>query len=251
MTGGRSLVNDEHKRPRFQFRLKSLLFVTLALAVLFSVCGRVIQNYHAQQEAREKLVALGGWVQSEPVTGLKWLAPLFGEDYFTDVRIVAINPWRHRDGEDLRNWNFTSTMRQTSGMLIPLRDEHLELLKSFPNLERLSLDFTEVSDAAMVHLAGAEKLTDLSLALTGVTDAGLARLTHLKNLEHLDLFGTRVTDAGIAHLAKLPKLKRLDLRGTQVTDEGEQLLRQHLPNVEILRRPLDGPVRSRRLEIER
>jgi len=244
-------------RPRFQFRLRSLLLVMLTLAILFSASGRVLRSYHVQNEAREELVALGGFVQSEPAAGLQWLTPIFGDEYFSNVRGVALGPWTGTIGN---NFLMIGGPRRPNNQLLQLSgqgdqqisDEDLSRLAALPDLERLFLNFTDISDAALVFVARANKLTDLRLAQTHISDAGLAYLAHLENLQSLDLFGTNITDAGIEHLAALPNLKRIDLRGTQVTDAGEEALRRSLPDVEILRRPLDGPIDStRRPSIER
>ena len=58
----------------------------------------------------------------------------------------------------------------------------------------------------MVLLAELHKLQRLSVEWTRVTDAGLARISRLPELQHLHLCGTLVTDLGIEHLKSLPSL---------------------------------------------
>lgn len=99
-------------------------------------------------------------------------------------------------------------------------DEQLIFLDSFPDLERLDLRATRITDAGLAHLKGCLRLRSLSLnSVCGVTDAGLSHLSNLADLERLDLQGTGVTSKGIAHLAKLPRLRALRLSGDRITDD--------------------------------
>ena len=85
-------------------------------------------------------------------------------------------------------------------------------------LETLSLDFSRVTGAGLVHLAGLTSLTSLNLYECGpFPDAAMAHLAGLVALTDLNLLNSRLTDAGIAHLRGLTKLTHLDLRSTKVT----------------------------------
>lgn len=99
-------------------------------------------------------------------------------------------------------------------------DEDLSCLSSLPDLERLDLRATRITDAGLVHLKGCPRLRSLTLiSVSGVTDAGLEHLKGLAHLEQLDLQGTGVTSKGFVHLAKLPRLRALKLSGERITDE--------------------------------
>ncbi|HET6884344.1 MAG TPA: M56 family metallopeptidase [Pirellulales bacterium] len=93
------------------------------------------------------------------------------------------------------------------------------------NLRHLDLSGTAVSDQGVSHLRRLEKLEWLDLSGTAVTDKGLAALTNLKNLEIVSFDGTPITDAGVAYLAKLPRLGALGLSGTAIGDAGLEHLR--------------------------
>ena len=85
-------------------------------------------------------------------------------------------------------------------------------LKGLPRLERLNLQNAKVTD--LTPLKGLGKLKSLNLQNTKVTD-----LTALKGMPHLEglcLQNTQVTD--LTPLKGLPKLERLDLQNTKVTD---------------------------------
>ena len=104
-------------------------------------------------------------------------------------------------------------------------DADLVQLKQFPDLERLNLSETAVTESGLKHLKGLTKLRVLRLR-RAANDAGLAHLKELPNLQVLDLFQTEITDAGLKQVAQMKKLKELDIRRTnRVGDEGIALLK--------------------------
>jgi len=139
-------------------------------------------------------------------------------------------------------------------------DESMALVKGLPNLERLFLGDTQITDNGLRHLAGMSALKTVVLfgerPNPNITNAGLEHLKGLTNLEILNLYGTRVTDeglrhlqnmqrlralilspqitdAGLEHLEGLAGLRTLEITGTQITDAGVERLEQALPNCEI------------------
>jgi len=104
-------------------------------------------------------------------------------------------------------------------------------LKALSGLRRnvaiLSLGFTTVSDKALDEIAKMPNLVRLDLQRTKVTDAGLKKLAQAKppRLRRLNLYGTNVTDAGLDTLATLPELAEVFVFGTKVTEGGVERLR--------------------------
>lgn len=100
------------------------------------------------------------------------------------------------------------------------KNEDLVHLKSFENLESLSLDahFNGYScrydDGAIEALRPLKKLRQLNLQNTLISDAGMRTLAEFTELRELNLADTKVTDRGIRELAKLTNLERLDLSRT-------------------------------------
>ena len=95
-------------------------------------------------------------------------------------------------------------------------DDSIENLRAVPKVvERLHLYATRVSDAGLAKLTaypGLVAIRDLTLNFTPVTDAGLIHLKKIPDLSNLGLEGTRVTGQGLAHL-RGSKLRSLYLRG--------------------------------------
>jgi hypothetical protein len=98
----------------------------------------------------------------------------------------------------------------------------------------------EKLEEAVRHMKKLKSLRVVTLGFTKVTDAGLVHLAGLTDLEELGLAQTAVTDAGLSHLKGLKKLKRLDLVGTKVTDKGAADLKAALPDLDIARGPAPG-----------
>jgi hypothetical protein len=209
-------------RLRFQFSIRSLLVLTVAVALPFSWLAVAMREPKQEREAAKAIEKVGGrisWGQrysqflpagpngelqmQEP----EWLRNLLGDDFFCGVFEV----------------NFEN---------IPVTDADLAHLEGMSQLDELSLNNTEVTDVGLKHLQGLCHLTALGLDNTRITDTGLQRLRGLRELRTLGLAGTHVTDVGLEHLKRLKLLRWLDLRGTQVTDEGVEKLRPALPNIQ-------------------
>jgi Leucine Rich repeat len=113
-------------------------------------------------------------------------------------RIARLGGKVEREGSTVTRIDFFGTQ---------IEDGDLEVLRSFPDLQSLSLSGTKVTDAGLAHLLGLAKLRTLSLGFTDITDRGLITLAKLPELQDLDLLRTKVTSGGIAELQKtLPRL---------------------------------------------
>jgi hypothetical protein len=113
-------------------------------------------------------------------------------------------------------------------------DAELALVASLaPQVTRLSLAGTQVTDSGLATLSSFVNLTRLRLDRTRVTDAGLAPLSGLARLEYLNLYATAVTDAGLSHLLRLGSLRDIYLWRTPVTAAGAARLQSSLPRLRV------------------
>jgi hypothetical protein len=212
-------------RWRFQFSIRSLLVLTVAVAVPFSWLAVEMKRARKQRETIEAIqnrkgdVLLGSlrfgkdmelMIRPTAPRGPIWLMNFLGSDFFENVVSV----------------DFTN---------LPISDGDLEIIEGLTQLQNLSLYNTNATDAGLKHLKGLTQLQKLVLVNTPVTDAGLGHLEGLTKLEYLLLVDTQVTDAGLGHLKGLTKLQCLLLQGTKVTDAGVAELKKALPNVEVYR----------------
>ncbi|HEV7998715.1 MAG TPA: hypothetical protein VGP63_02470 [Planctomycetaceae bacterium] len=98
-----------------------------------------------------------------------------------------------------------------------VKDDDLQCLQAFPELEHLSLGRTKIGDAGLKHIKGLKHLKRLSLFGTRVTDAGLKELEELPDLDSVILGETNITDVGLLSLCKLKNLQSLFLSKTKIT----------------------------------
>ncbi len=215
-------------RWRFQFSIRSLLMLTIAVAIPCSWMAVEMKKAREQREAVEEIVKCGGTVfydyhlnasgnlvlNARP-PGPSWLLNVLGDDFSTNVVWVGCD------------------LPPSDGIQVP--DVELEHLEGWTQLQILALNGTQVTDADLVHVKRLPHLQLLHLGYTQVTNAGLEHLTGLPQLHELWLCNTHVTDAGIRHLSALTQLRNLDVRGTAITDDGVKKLQQALPNCKITR----------------
>jgi cellulose synthase/poly-beta-1,6-N-acetylglucosamine synthase-like glycosyltransferase/Leucine-rich repeat (LRR) protein len=99
-----------------------------------------------------------------------------------------------------------------------VNDDALKEIGSFPKLQELELDGTNVTSGVFPYFESLKQLKNLSLAGTQVTDAGFEAVGKLTSLESLNLNRTKIRGQGLRHLASLKKLKSLDLGDTKLDD---------------------------------
>ena len=88
--------------------------------------------------------------------------------------------------------------------------------------------------AAKVDRNDKGKVFMLDLQQTKVVDRNLIEVPKFPDLLFLYLYDTKISDAAVTHLQKLDNLTLLDLTGTAITKKGVSLLRQALPNCNIV-----------------
>jgi len=89
-------------------------------------------------------------------------------------------------------------------------DEGLQAIASLPNVNRLILYGTRITDAGVDRLKNMSRLEDLMLNDNDIGDTCLDCLAALPSLKHLYLDQTKVTVAGIERLRRLRP--NLDIR---------------------------------------
>jgi hypothetical protein len=104
-------------------------------------------------------------------------------------------------------------------------DGDLLELARIPQLQRLDLSQTRISDQGLAYLKTAPKLVEVNLAYAEkIGDPAHAVIKNWKNLRKLNLRGTVVADETAASAASLPELEVLDIADTIVGDVGVEAL---------------------------
>ena len=164
-------------RWRFQFSIRSLLVLTVAVALPFSWLAVEMKAAREQHDAVAAIWGLRGSVVydwQDPIWGTvgdggqgfmlactplldahppgpAWLRNLLGDDYFGQVEIVDLSETQ-------------------------VADDGLERIQRLSQTRILYLGGSKVTDAGLAHLAGLTQLEELYLGGTQVTDQGAMRL---------------------------------------------------------------------------
>ena len=88
---------------------------------------------------------------------------------------------------------------------LPVKDEDLAVIKQFINLEKLNLNYTDVTNNGMAELTVLKKLKEVSLSGTSVVYPGLTKIIRLPGLTSLFIWSTGVDSAQVAKLQSLNK----------------------------------------------
>ncbi len=219
-------------RTRFQFRLRTLLLLTL-LASLACSAGvwwwkansrqaRAVAHFRqigadiyfdfqwGASRHRENRGENQGWIYtSQGYLVPTWLCRLMGEPTFGSVRDIWV-----------------------TGTLV--RNEDLLPLKDLPQLRSLHIANSSVNDEGLVHLRGLPELKSLELYGTLVQGPGLKELQALPKLEILFVTDANLTDDDLEYLSGL-RLQALGLERTRVTDAGIAQLRAIMPHLRFIR----------------
>ncbi len=174
-----------------------------------------------------------GWLK--PLHGLQTLRGLclFGAAGVSDNELQHLDELPNLEFIDLGGCNVT-----TEGILLlrssrelkrlgladvrpPLDDNAIErIVSAWPNLESISLDGSQITDAGLSHLGELRRLRYLNVSRTQIADKGLESLASLSGLTTLHASNTNIGDQGMAHLARITSLEKLDLNFTGITDRG-------------------------------
>src|SRR5262249_34880393 len=84
-----------------------------------------------------------------------------------------------------------------------LHDGVVHELTGLPQLSRLRVNWSGVTDAGLKHIAKLPSLTELELESAPITDAGIGELKNLKTLVTLNLANTGITDACLKDLCAI------------------------------------------------
>jgi hypothetical protein len=235
-------------RVRFQFTLRSIFVLTLAVAVPCSWLATELKWAREQQEELDDIVraegallydyqltSSGAFVPNAQPPEPMWLREWLGADFFGEVIHVNLRTARIRDTE-LEHLDRLTHLQWLDLGGTPVTEAVLQHIEGLNQLEALNLVGTHVTDVCLEHVKGLTRLRRLCLRDNAqVTDAGLRHLLKLTRLEELDLTNTSVTDTGLEHLKELTRLQALYLTGTQVTDAGVENLRHAFPTAAIVK----------------
>ena len=211
-------------RRRFQFGIRTLLVLTLAVALPCSWLGVEIRRASQEHATVQAISLLGSVVFGSDVSdmrgerrlypekpsGVEWLRRLLGDEFFGEVIIVR---FCHDGAGDPA--------------------VAIEGLKCFPRLREIDFEGHNVTDAWLLHLQMMDQVWYLSIRDTNVTDVGLRNIKQLPQLDMLWIFGGKVSDVGLNFCKEMPNLRSLAFTDSLVTDAGLECV-ECLPQLEYL-----------------
>ena len=194
-----------------RYKLRTLLIAMVVCAICFGVIGSQVARHRVRFAALNRLQNAGS------DTDVVWGGKHFWLTTFTLTRVEMLPDeatWRRKLPQDeiviVRGRSPYQKGR-------PIEESDLLSLRSFPEVQKVSLQFLEVSDRGLENLRFARQLMELNLSNTIVTNDGIARCGKLWRLQSLKLEGTRCTGAGLQQL-QLGQLKSLGLANTATMD---------------------------------
>jgi hypothetical protein len=216
---------------------KAFVCVTVASLFILALSGCVKHDQgNAEDAGGTKNSIPIGWEQRQATAALRQMgASLYRESSLPQRPVTAVVVYRHAfDNTGMECLRALPNLVKVDVATTSVTDAGLDSLEVLHDLRELSLRQTRVTDAGVVHLKSLGELRRCDLRGTRVGDAGLENLKDLKQLEVLDLGETQVTDVGLKSLEGLTNLKTLILTEARVTPTGIAAIKSKLPKTDIL-----------------
>ena len=83
---------------------------------------------------------------------------------------------------------------------MPVKDDEMNFVKQMVNLEKLNLNYTDVTDSGLQQLTGLKKLQELSLSGTKVTPVALRKLLPMPQLSSVVIWNTKIDSTTVVSL---------------------------------------------------
>jgi hypothetical protein len=171
------------RRRQFQFGIRALLVLAVAVAIPFSWLAVEINEAKRQHAIAKNLELRFQFFTKQWAVPPDWLTSILGEHFFTTLD------------------SFCSSI-----CLDVFTDDDLRQCCELDGLTFVIINRSAVTDAGLENIGKLHRLQYLDLRDTVITDQGLKHLERLRSLKQLHLEGTNTTEAGVNALrAKLPQ----------------------------------------------
>lgn len=233
-------------RFRGQYRLRTLLLAVTCLAALLAYRSNHAHR-HAQaiaviREARghcypgPKLTHVQrwlGWLVSshagEPIARVDLRKARVSEALLAELPVLAEMERLAMGGALPETWPLYVSrlwrLRQLELRDTSVHDHDLDMLRSWPQLQVLVLENTEITEVALRAVGDCHGLTHLVLDESTVRDRDVLALAKLQNLNDLYLIDTAITEEALRTIGRLKSLRFLNLNRCRVSDDGLRFLR--------------------------
>ena len=227
-------------RWRFQFSIRSLLVLTVAVAVPGSWLAAEMKKAMQQREAVEMLRAAGfkvyyDWELDEDgyrdprkqCNWPAWLREFVGDDMLATAVKVETQPGM------IGGFGGFSMFLHSE-----ISDNQLSILRRLADLRHLDLSGMPIMTSRLTCLEGLTELETLRLNQHEINDEGLASLPELPKLKKLFIGEGRVTGTALAHFASFKHLQEIQILAVSldspaISDRTLDDLRSALPECNI------------------
>jgi hypothetical protein len=93
---------------------------------------------------------------------------------------------------------------------MPVKDEELAIVNQFSNLEKLNLNYTDITAKGLAQLNGLQKLQELSLSGTAVTAEAIEKIASLPKINSIVIWDTKIDTLQVASLQKKYKKVKIE-----------------------------------------
>lgn len=179
-------------------------------------------------------------------TFFRKVSPIYPESPALEVSYFGISAFDPNSLKDLQKIKEQLVNLRLDKM--PLDQVNLEFLKDFPNLQELSLNFTDLTSMQLENFPVLDQLTKLSLSGNSLTSEAASRLTEMGNLEHLFLWNTGLNDSQKRMLTEqMPNTKidfGFDGKGIILPLNSPKIIQERILFSDSLRIELSHPIQS-------
>jgi uncharacterized membrane protein/Leucine-rich repeat (LRR) protein len=104
---------------------------------------------------------------------------------------------------------------------MPIKNNELKIVEQMPNLEKLNINYTDITDEGIVHLIKLKNLKEVALSGTPMTATALEQLLKIPSMQTVFVWNTSIDSNKIAVLQRKYKNVRIE---TGFVDDGQNML---------------------------
>jgi uncharacterized protein YjdB len=189
------------------------------------------EDKNLEQAIREQINKPTGDIHRSDVEGITSLPTLSGKTIKDITGIENLTNLQHLNLDNNQISNISALKGLTNLQYLSLNGNQISdisALKGLTNLQYLSLNGNQISDISALN--GLTNLTSLFLNSNQISD--ISALKGLTSLQYLFLSNNQINDISV--LKGLTNLQYLSLGSNQISDADKQLLKNVIPNCNIL-----------------
>lgn len=112
---------------------------------------------------------------------------------------------------------------------MPVKDEELSIVKQMINLQKLNLNYTDITPKGLEELTTLKRLTEIALSGTAVTMQGLDKLLRLPRLTSVFIWNTKIDSMQLASVRE--RFKNIHIE-TGFKDKGDIIVKMSPPLIQ-------------------